>query len=36
MLDRLRELAENFLDCNKADIAKLLDAGTWIEVKCNG
>ncbi len=35
-LDRLRELAENFLDFDNADIAKLLDAGAWIEVICSG
>lgn len=35
-LERLRALAGIFLDYNEADIARLLDAGAWIEVNCNG
>ncbi len=35
-LERLRELASEFLSYNRRQIASLVEAGAWIEVECHG
>lgn len=34
-LERLRELATEFLGYNASDVEQLVEAGAWIEVKCD-